>query len=132
MWQKLLIVCLLGVVIQLNIAQGQASSQEIAYKDRPPLMQVDAKEVAEELLNPKQYQCLTKLIGKESAWKENAQNPISSASGIGQLLDSTYSRLGMEKSDSGVAQLVATLSYIHRRHVTPCGAWIHFTKKGWY
>ena len=95
-------------------------------------MQVSAKEVARELLNPKQYGCLSKLIGKESAWRETAKNPISTASGIGQLLDSTYSRLGMEKSESGVAQLVATLSYIHRRHVTPCGAWNHFQKRGWY
>ena len=132
MWQKLLIVCLLGLLIQLNITNKETLTQAIAYKDRPPLMQVNAKEVAEELLNPKQYQCLTKLIGKESAWRETAQNPISSASGIGQLLDSTYSRLGMEKSDSGVAQLVATLSYIHRRHVTPCGAWTHFKNKGYY
>lgn len=123
---------MLGVLIQVNITDGQASQEVITYKDRPPLMQVNAKEVAKELLNPEQYSCLTKLIGKESAWKSEAQNPVSTASGIGQLLDGTYKRLGMEKSDSGVAQLVATLSYIHRRHVTPCGAWKHFEKKGWY
>ena len=132
MWQKLLIVCLLGLLIQLNITNKETLTQAVAYKDRPPLMQVDAKEVAEELLNPKQYQCLTKLIGKESAWRENAQNPISSASGIGQLLDSTYSSLGMQKSDSGVVQLVATLSYISRRHVTPCGAYKHWQIHKWY
>ncbi len=123
---------MLGVLIQVNIAEGQAVPEAIAYKDRPPLLQVNAKEVAEELLNPEQYSCLSKLVGKESAWKSDAQNPVSTASGIGQLLDSTYKGLGMEKSDSGISQLVATLSYIHRRHVTPCGAWIHFKNKGWY
>jgi len=95
-------------------------------------MQVNAKEVAKELLNKNQYSCFTKLIGKESAWKPKAQNPNSTASGIGQLLDGTYKRLGMKKSDAGVAQLVATLSYIHRRHVTPCSAWNHFLKHGYY
>ena len=96
------------------------------------MLSVNAKEVARELFDGTQYSCLTKLIGKESAWKSDAQNPKSTASGIGQLLDGTYERLGMEKSNSGVAQLVATLSYIHRRHVTPCGAWRHFQKKGFY
>lgn len=104
----------------------------VVYKERPLLMQVSAKEVAKELLNKKQYLCLTKLIGKESAWKPTAQNPRSSASGIGQLLNSTYSSLGMKKSDAGVSQLVATLSYISRRHSHPCGAWKHFQEKGYY
>ncbi len=104
----------------------------VVYKDRPPLMQVNAKQVAKELLTKEQYGCLTKLIGKESAWKTKAQNPISTASGIGQMLDSTVSSLGMKKSNAGVAQLVATLSYISRRHVHPCGAWKHFQQNGWY
>jgi hypothetical protein len=95
-------------------------------------MSVNAKEVAKDLLNKEQFLCLTKLIGKESAWNPKAENPKSTASGIGQMLDSTVSSLGMKKSDSAVSQLVATLSYISRRHSTPCGAWKHFQKKGWY
>lgn len=95
-------------------------------------MQVSAKEVAKELLNKEQYSCFTKLIGKESAWNPKAENPTSTASGIGQMLDSTYRGLGMRKSNTGVSQLVATLSYISRRHVNPCNAWEHFKSKGWY
>jgi membrane-bound lytic murein transglycosylase MltF len=104
----------------------------VVFKERPPLMQVSAKEVAKELLTKEQYLCFTKLIGKESAWNPKAQNPKSTASGIGQILKSTYNGLGMKKTDAGVTQLVATLAYIHRRHVTPCGAWEHFKEKGWY
>jgi membrane-bound lytic murein transglycosylase MltF len=104
----------------------------VFFVDRPPLMQVSAKQVAKELLDNKQYVCLVRLIGKESAWNPKAQNPISTASGLGQMLDSTVSSLGMKKSDSAVAQLVATLSYISRRHSTPCGAWRHFKSKNWY
>ncbi len=95
-------------------------------------MQVSAKQVAKELLTKNEYSCLAKLIGKESAWNPKAQNPTSTASGIGQMLDSTYSSLGMKKSNAAVAQLLATLSYISRRHVTPCNAWKHFQNKGWY
>jgi len=123
---------LLAVFIQAGITTDQAIPEQIIYKDRPPLMSVNAKEVAKDLLNPEQFLCLTKLIGKESAWNPKAENPVSTASGIGQLLDSTASSLGMKKSDSSVSQLVATLSYISRRHSTPCGAWKHFQKKGFY
>lgn len=95
-------------------------------------MQVDAKAVAKELLTKEQYVCLSKLLGKESSWNPKAENPVSTASGIGQILDSTYNGLGMKKSDAGVVQLVATLSYIHRRWVKPCNAWNNFKIKGWY
>ena len=121
---------MLAIFIQISITTETAVP--IVYTERPPLMQVSAKEVAKELLDKNQYLCLTKLIGKESAWNPKAQNPTSTASGIGQMLESTVSSLGMKKSDSAVAQLVATLSYISRRHSTPCGAWKHFQKNRWY
>ena len=131
-WQRAVIAVLLAVFLQASITTEQAVPEQVIYKDRPPLLSVNAKEVARELLNKEQFVCLTKLVGKESAWKANAQNPNSTASGIGQLLDSTYSNLGMKKSDSGVVQLVATLSYIHRRWVTPCNAWKNWVKNGSY
>ncbi len=132
LWQRAVIAILLAVFLQASITTEQAVPELVIYKDRPPLLSVNAKEVAKDLLNKEQFLCLTKLIGKESAWNPKAENPVSTASGIGQLLDSTASSLGMKKSDSAVSQLVATLSYISRRHSTPCGAWKHFQKKGWY
>jgi len=132
LWQRAVIVSLLAIFIQAGITTEQAIPELVIYKDPPPLMSVNAKEVAKDLLNKEQFLCLTKLIGKESAWNPKAENPKSTASGLGQLLDSTASSLGMKKSDSAVSQLVATLSYISRRHSTPCGAWKHFQKKGWY
>ncbi len=106
----------------------------IVYAKRPPLMQVDAKAVARELLTDKQFKCLTQLIGKESAWNPKAENPISTASGIGQLLDGTYKNLGMKHSNAEVPQLVATLAYIGRKYGSggPCAAWAHFKKHRWY
>ena len=132
LWSRVIIVSLLAVFLQASITTEQAVPELVIYKDRPPLLSVNAKEVARDLLNKEQFLCLTKLIGKESAWKPEAQNPTSTASGIGQMLDSTVSSLGMKKSDSAVSQLVATLSYISRRHSHPCGAWKHFQNKGWY
>ena len=132
LWSRVVIVSLLAIFLQASITTDQAVPELVIYKDRPPLLSVNAKEVARDLLNKEQFLCLTKLIGKESAWNPNAENPASTASGLGQLLDSTASSLGMKKSDSAVSQLVATLSYISRRHSHPCGAWKHFQQKGWY
>jgi hypothetical protein len=133
LWQRAVIAILLAVFLQASITTDKANPEPaIVYEPRPILEQVSAKEIAKELLDHRQFICLTRLIGKESAWKPEAQNPTSTASGIGQMLDSTVSSLGMKKSDSAVAQLVATLSYISRRHSTPCGAWKHFEKNRWY
>jgi Transglycosylase SLT domain len=124
-----LIVVITILILQLLTPQPAIP---VTYTPRPPLLQVDAKAVAKELLTKEQYSCLNKLLSKESSWRPEAQNPKSSASGIGQMLSSTYKNLGMKKTDAGVSQLVATLAYISRRHVTPCNAWDHFKSKGWY
>jgi len=104
------------------------------------LAQIDGKELARELLTTKHYKCLTSLLGKESSWSNKAQNPTSTARGVGQLLDSTYRNLGMKHSQVEAAQLVATLAYIGRRYGSsgPCGAWATWktnkktTGVGWY
>lgn len=91
------------------------------------------KVLAKRLLTKKQFQCLDKLLTAESRWTVTSKNPKSSAKGIGQLLDATRRNLGMEpKKKDGTAQLVATLSYIHRRHVNPCNAWRFFSEHRYY
>lgn len=104
------------------------------------LESIDPKEFAKELLTKKQFSCFTKLMGKESAWKPHADNPTSSAKGIGQLLDSTYKNLGMKHSNIGTAQVVGALAYIGRKYGSggPCAAWKFWqtqkakTGTGWY
>ena len=123
-----------SMIVNAGFAPQMAvpASVVTVYEPRPALQQVSAKEVARELLTKKEYKCLAKLLGKESAWKASAANPKSSAKGIGQLLDVTYRNLGMKHSQASVPQLVATLAYIHRRHKTPCNAWQHFVSHSWY
>jgi hypothetical protein len=106
----------------------------VSFKPRPPLSQVEPRELARALLTPKQFACFTKLLGKESAWNPKAKNPTSTARGVGQLLDSTYRNLGMKHSKHAVPQVVATLAYIGRKYGSagPCGAWQHWQKHKWY
>lgn len=102
--------------------------KQIVYVDEP-----HPKVLAKRLLTQKQFACLDKLLTKESNWNVLSKNPKSSAEGIGQLLHATRKNLGMEpKKKDGTAQLVATLSYIHRRWVNPCNAWEHFSKHNFY
>lgn len=121
-----------SMIVNAGFAPEMAVPATVIYKDRPVLEQVSAKELARTLLTKKQFSCLTSLLGKESAWNPSAKNPKSSAQGIGQLLDSTYDNLGMKHTKDSVSQLVATLAYIHRRHVTPCNAWEFFKKNNYY
>ena len=121
-----------SLVVQ-TITATPAVPQLVIYKDRPALMQVNAKEVARELLTTQQFKCFSALMGKESAWQDK-KNPHSSASGVGQLLDGTYRNLGMKRSKSTVAQTIAALAYIGRKYGSsgPCGAWEHFIRKNFY
>lgn len=121
-----------SLVVQ-GITAQPAIPELVIYKDRPHLMQVNPKEVARELLTTKQFKCFNALMSKESAWQDK-DNPESSASGVGQLLDGTYRNLGMKRSDSTVAQTIAALAYIGRKYGSagPCGAWDHFKRKNYY
>jgi hypothetical protein len=121
-----------SLVVQ-TITATPAIPELVIYKDRPALMQVNAKEVARELLTTEQFKCFSALMGKESAWQDK-KNPTSTASGVGQLLDGTYRNLGMKRSKSTVAQTVAALAYIGRRYGSsgPCGAWEHFKRNNYY
>ena len=116
-----------------GITAQPAIPELVIYKDRPHLMQVNPKEVARELLTTKQFKCFNALMSKESAWQDK-DNPTSSASGVGQLLDGTYRNLGMKRSDSTVAQTIAALAYIGRKYGSggPCAAWKHFQRKNYY
>jgi hypothetical protein len=116
-----------------GITAQPAIPELVIYKDRPHLMQVNPKEVARELLTTQQFKCFNALMSKESAWQDK-DNPTSSASGVGQLLDGTYRNLGMKRSDSTVAQTIAALAYIGRKYGSggPCAAWKHFQRKNYY
>jgi hypothetical protein len=69
-----------------------------------------------------QWNALDQLWGKyESGWRNNAQNPGSSAYGIGQFLDSTWRPYGPKTSNAGL-QIKYGLEYVHDRYKDPMHA----------
>ena len=95
--------------------------------------QVDARELAVELLDAKDFKCWDQLMTKESHWADR-KNPISSAEGIGQLLDGTMENLGMKRSDAPAAQMIAALAYLGRHYGSggACSAWRHWEKNKYW
>ena len=75
--------------------------------------------------NPKEYKCLSKLYGKESAWNPAAKN--GSHYGIPQGKSEYLARV------NGYKQIQWGLSYINSRYDgDTCKAWDHWLRYGWH
>jgi len=111
-----------GVLVAIGIALcfmpeagGSKPMQYISYKEYA-LISLDN--------NVKQYKCLVKLYGKESAFNPLAVN--GSHYGIPQ------GRSEYLKTLNGYEQIQWGLSYIGHRYGEPCVAWAHWKAKGWH
>jgi hypothetical protein len=79
-----------------------------------------------------QFSCLDALWKKESGWRPSAKNPHSTAYGIPQLLNATWSATGIGRTSNGFRQVDAGLVYIEAAYGDPCAAWSHSKRTGWY
>ena len=76
------------------------------------------------LVNDTQYQCLKRIIYKESRWNPKAKN--GSHYGLGQMRSEHYRTLDPYR------QIDATIKYITIRYGSMCNAWRFHMKKGHY
>jgi len=80
-----------------------------------------------------QFACLDKLWTQESHWNAKALNKSSGAFGIAQFLPTTWGNYNFEyKPTSPMKQIDYGLHYISRRYGSPCAAWRHEMRFGWY
>ena len=80
-----------------------------------------------------QFACLLQLWNKESGWRVDAANSSSGAYGIPQALPgSKMASAGADWRTNPATQITWGLNYIRGRYGDPCGAWGHFTDRGWY
>lgn len=80
-----------------------------------------------------EFACLVALWKKESGWRVNAYNKSSGAYGIPQALPgSKMASAGSDWETNAATQIAWGLGYIKGRYGTPCGAWDHSQRKGWY
>lgn len=73
-----------------------------------------------------------KLIDKESDCNPYAQNPYSTAYGIGQFLDSTWASYGCVKNSDPSNQLLCMKKYVYARYGSWTGAWNFWLENSWY
>jgi len=83
-------------------------------------------------LDKREAICLSRLIGKESAWNPKAIGNLESPS-----KSYTYGLLQMKnpiaKDKSAIEQIHLGLKYIdHRYDGDTCKAWTHWIKRGWH
>ena len=76
------------------------------------------------IINYEQYQCLSKIIYKESRWNPAAKN--GSHYGLGQMRSEHYRNLDAYR------QIDATIKYIINRYGSMCKAWEFHKTRGWY
>jgi len=80
-----------------------------------------------------QWPCLAWLWERESSWNYRARNASSGAYGIPQALPgSKMSTAGADWLTNFRTQVTWGLTYIADRYGTPCAAWAHSEKYGWY
>lgn len=80
-----------------------------------------------------EYECLVALWTRESNWNVYAHNPSSGAYGIPQSLPGEkMASAGADWATNPATQITWGLGYIAARYGTPCGAWEHSERKGWY
>jgi hypothetical protein len=80
-----------------------------------------------------EFDCLVALWNKESGWNVYAMNPYSGAYGIPQSLPgSKMASAGADWQTNPATQITWGLNYIQGRYGSPCGAWGHSQRVGWY
>ncbi len=80
-----------------------------------------------------EYDCLVALWNRESHWNVYAHNPSSGAYGIPQSLPGDkMASAGADWQTNPKTQITWGHAYRVGRYGTPCGAWAHSGRKGWY
>lgn len=82
----------------------------------------------------KQWDALYQLVMHESGFKNTAQNPTSTAYGLFQFLNGTWSGYGVKKTSDPRGQTQAGLAYIADRYGNPVNAWAKWQARSphWY
>jgi hypothetical protein len=75
---------------------------------------------------------LLTLVQKESGFRNDAQNPRSTAYGMFQFLDKTWGNYGYAKTSDPLVQIEAGLKYIKARYGTPSKALNFHKANNWY
>ena len=111
---------------------GISLSIPMSVADSGSIDAIQPKDYVRLALPKKEAICLSRLIGKESAWNHKAIGNLSSPT-----KDYVYGLLQLKnpivKDKSPIEQIHYGLKYIdHRYQGNACNAWEHWKAKGWH
>ncbi len=116
------VAIVIGISLCLPMSHATSGSMEA----------IDPRDYVRLALPKKEAKCLSRLIGKESAWNHKAVGNLSSPTksyvyGLLQLKNPIV------KDKSPIEQIHFGLKYIdHRYQGDTCKAWKHWKDKGWH
>lgn len=90
------------------------------------------QEYLKDIVPDQEEACYFNIIDKESKWNPLAQNPRSTAFGIGQFLDSTWALVDSEKTKNPYSQIDSMTAYVKLIYGNGCNAWHFRSQHGWY
>ena len=108
---------------------AQAQSAASGLPGAPPAVgpiQQYAKKLLAQYGWSGQWSSFDALEMHEAGWNPTAQNPASTAYGIGQFLDSTWATVGGHKTSDPYLQLQYMMAYIKQRYGSPNAAWAQY------
>ena len=121
------------------VKAARESSSTIAARSRARFENPKSKaaieayqEYLKDIVPEREELCYFNIIDRESRWNPLAQNPKSTAFGIGQFLNSTWKLVGFEKTKNPYDQIDAMIEYVKVRYGDGCNAWDFKYRNGWY
>ena len=130
-----------GLLMQLIAAPSVAEVKPArvhADTKKPPVVkpksftprQLAEKSSRNKWRSSRQWFCLEKLWAKESHFNPKAHNKRSGAYGIAQFTPQTWG--SRRRTSDPQTQIRYGLRYIEKRYGSPCAAWNHHRRYGWY
>lgn len=122
----------------IPISTATGMDEYYVNKNRTQEATRSARDYARSKVSDKEFYYLDQLVYLESKWDNEAQNPYSTAYGIGQFLDQTWETVGYEKTDDPYKQVDAMIDYVYKRYgsfETALSAWYQRSENsghGWY
>jgi hypothetical protein len=124
----------LGAVQAAREASSTTAARSRAIFEKPKSKPAIAayQEYLKDIVPEREELCYFNIIDKESKWNPLAQNPKSTAFGIGQFLNSTWKLVDFEKTKNPYDQIDAMVEYVKVVYGDGCKAWDFRYSNGWY
>jgi hypothetical protein len=124
----------LGAVQAAREAYSTTAARSRAKFENPKSKPAIAayQEYLKDIVPENEESCYFEIIDRESDWNPLAQNPKSTAFGIGQFLNSTWKLVDYKKTKDPYDQIDAMVLYVKLIYGDGCNAWHFKSHHGWY